>query len=183
VFKWILKLLWSNKRLYDATAMPDQEDTPVVQPIENPVEELDRLLLEAGVTNFTAKELTWLPKALPNPKSEVPSGQFLRNLIAVAKVAQEIRTELGAPLSVSSAYRPRWYNSAVGGAPNSAHLRAAAIDLNAQTSDDGLRLKSIAEKLWKANRFAGMGFYRNVPRRIHIDVIHPDGKGHRRWTK
>lgn len=145
--------------------------------------DLDTALLAGGVTNFSAHELTYLPKALPKPKNEIPKGQHVLNLIRVAIVAQKIRTELGAPLVVSSAYRPNWYNGAVGGAPNSAHIRAAAIDLNAPSSDDALRMKSIAEKMWKAKEFAGLGFYAKAPRRIHIDVIHPGGRGHRRWTK
>jgi uncharacterized protein YcbK (DUF882 family) len=145
--------------------------------------DLDTALLAAGVTNFSAHELTILPKAKPKPKNEIPVGQHVLNLIRVAIVAQKIRTELKAPLVVSSAYRPRWYNTAVGGASNSAHLRGAAIDLNAQSSDDAMRLKSIAEKLWKAEEFAGLGLYAKAPRRIHIDVIHPGGRGHRRWSK
>lgn len=148
------------------------------------LEDLDTALLAAGVTNFSAHELTYLPKAKP-PKHEIPEGQLLANLLCVAILAQSIRTEHGFPLIVSSAYRPAWYNTAVGGAPNSAHLRAAAIDLNAGSSDQALRLKSIAEKKWRAHEldFAGLGFYRRASWRIHIDVIHPGGKGRRRWSK
>lgn len=148
------------------------------------LEQLDTALLAAGVTNFSARELTYLPKAKP-PKCEIPTGRLLVNLLLVAILAQAIRTELGAPLIVSSAFRPRWYNSAVGGAPNSAHIRAAAVDLNATSVEDGERLRSISKELWNAreHEFAGLGFYKRAPRRVHVDVLHPDGKGHRRWWK
>jgi uncharacterized protein YcbK (DUF882 family) len=147
------------------------------------LDDLQTALLAAGVVNFTIQEITFLPKAKP-PRCFVPDdAQLVKNLIRVSILAQAIRTELGAPLSVSSGYRPAWYNTAVGGAPSSAHTRAAALDLNARNSDEALKLRSIAESLWRAraHNFAGLGLYRKAPRRIHIDVLHPGGKDARRW--
>jgi len=148
------------------------------------LEDLQTALTAGGIVHFTAKEITYLPKS-KREKYIVPQGQLFENMVNVAYLAEHIRLALGAPLTVSSGYRPEWYNTAVGGAPNSAHLRAAALDLNAHSSNDALKLKSIAEMMWKGQeyRFAGLGFYQNVPRRIHIDVMHPDGKGRRRWSK
>lgn len=42
---------------------------------------------------------------------------------------QEIRTEIGMPMSVTSGYRTRAWNDHVGGKPNSAHLRGFAADI------------------------------------------------------
>lgn len=148
------------------------------------LEDLQTALTAAGVAHFTAEEITYLPKS-KREKHIVPQGELFQNMVNVAFLAEAIRTTLQAPLTVSSGYRPEWYNTAVSGAPNSAHLRAAALDLNATSSNDALRLRSIAEAMWKqrVGRFAGLGFYKNVPRRIHIDVMHEGGKGHRRWSK
>ena len=154
-----------------------------MEPQEITLEDLQTALTAAGVGNFSAHEITYLPKEKP-PRCIVPQDPtMLDNLLRVAFLAQAIRTELGAPLSVSSGYRPDWYNTAVGGAPSSAHLRAAAIDLNARTSDEALKLRSIVEKLWKerAHDFAGLGLYHKAPKRVHVDVSHPGGHGHRRW--
>lgn len=151
---------------------------------EYTLEDLQTALIAGGIVHFTAEEITYLPKS-KREKNIVPQGELFQNMVNVAYLAERIRVALGAPLAVSSGYRPEWYNTAVGGASNSAHLRAAALDLNAQSSNDALRLKSIAESMWRNEeaRFAGLGFYKNVPRRIHVDVTHPGGKGHRRWSK
>lgn len=138
--------------------------------------ELQLLLDTAGVINFSARELTRLPKAKP-PHCEFPAD--LAPLVAIAVVAQEIRSELGAPLVISSAFRPNWYNLAVGGKPGSAHVEACAIDLNARNSDEALKMHSIIYKLWKARRFNGYGKYSKLRTRAHIDL---GRKGHRRWT-
>ncbi len=147
------------------------------------LEALDLRLQAAGVTNFTARELTLLPKALPDPRCVLPRGQLQDNLIKVAVEAQKIRTALGVPLRVSSAFRPGWYNEAVDGAPDSAHIRAAAIDLNAPTQASATEMKQVAETLWLTGKLDGLGFYEKAPRRIHIDVPHPGSRGHRRWSK
>ena len=44
-------------------------------------------------------------------------------------------------------------------------------------------IEAIADRMWVDHEFAGLGFYKRAPRRIHIDVIHPDGRPHRRWSK
>ena len=41
----------------------------------------------------------------------------------------KVRADFGQPMIVSSAYRCELHNSAVGGAPNSQHIRGNAIDI------------------------------------------------------
>jgi len=58
-----------------------------------------------------------------------PSDEALTNLVAVCtELAEPTRTRWG-PLYVSSGYRSVPVNSAVGGAPDSAHLYGCALDL------------------------------------------------------
>ena len=154
-------------------------DKPNILPPEVEAEklaELQALLNAAGVINFSARELTLLLKALPK-HCEFPRD--LTPLVSIAIVAQEIRSSLGAPLVVSSAYRPLWYNKIVANSTDSAHIEACAIDLNARNSDEALKMHSIIYKLWKQRVFNGYGKYSKLRTRAHIDI---GKKGHRRWT-
>lgn len=151
-------------------------DKPTPEQEAAKLAELQALLDAAGVVNFTAHELTWLPKAIP-PHHEFP--KTFTKLVAIAVVAQEIRSEHGHPLTVSSAFRPLWYNLIVANSSTSAHIEAAAMDLNARNAEEGVRLHAILERFWAAKRFNGYGKYRKLPRRAHIDL---GKKGHRRWS-
>lgn len=147
------------------------EPTPIAEPVSW-LEELQAQLDAAGVTRFTAKELTWLPKAKP-PKHDEPPRELWPDLIKVAEVAQAIRELYGEPLWVSTAWRPPWYNQAVGGSKGSAHQFAAAADLNVmpgdRTPERTKRLEQAGATVWRNdNRARGFGVYRGS--RIHIDV-------------
>lgn len=144
------------------------------------LDELDQLLDQAGVSNFTAKELTHLPKALPKPRSDMPPRELWANLVAVAKLAQKVRDLYGEPLWVSTCWRPDWYNAAVGGAPKSQHIHAKAIDLNpipsSRTPARIRRLEQATATVWDEDPTArGFGVYAGG--RTHIDV----GGGRRTW--
>lgn len=51
-----------------------------------------------------------------------------QNLEALLKACNILRAEYGRPMVVSSGYRPRSINSAVGGRVGSPHLRCQAVD-------------------------------------------------------
>jgi uncharacterized protein YcbK (DUF882 family) len=141
--------------------------------------ELDAELDAAGVRDFSARELTYLPKAKP-PRHDEPPRELWPNLVAVAVLAQRVRDLYGGPLSVSSAWRPDWYNEAVGGASRSQHRNAAAVDLNvlaSQRDDQTTReLEQAGARVWLANDGAhGFGVYRGA--RIHLD----SSGGRRTW--
>ncbi len=142
--------------------------------------ELGELLAQSGVKNFSAKELTWLAKAKPTPRSDMPPRELWADLIKVAKLAQKIRDIYGEPLWVSSCWRPPWYNEAVGGAKASQHEHAAAIDLNpipsSRTPARARRLEQATARVWLDDPTArGFGVYAGA--RTHIDV----GGGRRTW--
>ena len=77
---------------------------------------------------------------------------------------QELRTELGQALIITSAYRCPERNEQVGGAEQSQHLKGTAADviLNNLNYD----IKEIADKA-KEIGFTGIGLYNNF---IHLDV-------------
>lgn len=77
---------------------------------------------------------------------------------------QRLRTALGVPMKVNSAYRTLAYNIAIGGAAGSMHLAARAYDI----SMDGHDPKEFEVAARKAG-FTGFGFYPES-NFMHIDT-------------
>lgn len=77
---------------------------------------------------------------------------------------QAVRTILGKPMPILSAYRSPGHNLAVGGAPNSKHLEAVAFDIGTA--------KLSPEELIKIARFVGFNGIGRYPTRnfVHIDL-------------
>lgn len=66
--------------------------------------------------------------ACKNGESVPP--HYLPNVRAIAKQLEIIRTHLGMPIVINSAYRTKEYNKKVGGAVASQHLTASAVDIS-----------------------------------------------------
>jgi len=83
---------------------------------------------------------------------------------AALDLLQALRTRLGVPLIVHSAYRSPDYNRQVGGAKYSMHLQGAAFDIS-MANHDPVKFEAAA----RAVGFTGFGFY---PRQnfMHIDI-------------
>lgn len=163
---------------YDAQAPTTEADATGLPPLD-PDHVVDRLQLaldEAGVRYFHAAELLYLPKLQRFAQHREVDPNIFRNLVAVARVADYLRGELGMPLYVVSAYRPREYNALVNGSARSQHLLGKAMDLNLieqdQTPEKIDRLRSIAVRLWsqRVMGFGGLGLYEAPRHRIHVDV-------------
>lgn len=87
---------------------------------------------------------------------------------------QALRTRLGAPLMLNSAYRSPEHNRNVGGARNSFHMRAMAFDVS-MANHDPAKFEIAA----RAVGFTGFGFYQRN-NFMHID-IGPDREWGVRW--
>lgn len=59
----------------------------------------------------------------------IPEGELLDNCIELAENLQVLRTHIGKPINIISAYRPPAYNKKIGGAKKSQHLLAKAADI------------------------------------------------------
>jgi hypothetical protein len=131
----------------------------------------------AGVRYFTAREFLTLRRA--GELVDLPD-EYADAAVRVLIAADELRARYGAPVRIGNGYRPPGYNRAVGGAPNSAHLRGAAVDLDPL---DGRRaeFQQLAAALWLEDEAAtaGLGVYSGG--RVHLDVPHKGGKGRRFW--
>jgi len=99
--------------------------------------------------HFTLEELTFSEIALRKGLINIPSPVQIENLKRLATTALEpARLLLGVPIHSNSGYRSLTVNSAVGGAPDSAHVDGRAddmvpIDVPLRNAFDALRTSPI----------------------------------------
>lgn len=81
-------------------------------------------------TNFTLEELYRSSFAIRNNIDNTPNEKQTENLRFVANNLEYIREKLGNyPILVTSGFRNKEINKAVGGARNSDHLEGLAVDI------------------------------------------------------
>jgi zinc D-Ala-D-Ala carboxypeptidase len=76
----------------------------------------------------------------------------------------ELREQWGHPIKLVSAYRSPEHNKAVGGSPNSYHMKGLAFDVSTKGWNQGDKLEFVVRA--RQHQFMGFGFYRSF---IHID--------------
>ena len=80
--------------------------------------------------NFTLEEFTESSTARRLNIINEPSVSQITNLQHLCmKILQPVRDKLGQPIRVTSGYRSRQLNKAVGGAPRSQHMNGEAADI------------------------------------------------------
>jgi zinc D-Ala-D-Ala carboxypeptidase len=82
--------------------------------------------------NLSLKEVTKSITASRLGIDNTPSEPVVQNLKHIAEdVFQPIRDHFGVPIAVSSGYRSKELNSAIGGSKSSQHMSGEALDLDA----------------------------------------------------
>jgi uncharacterized protein YcbK (DUF882 family) len=117
---------------------------------------------------FTVSEVT-----KGDPRRIPPAGsQTEKNILALARELDKIRSEWGKPILVTSWYRPPAINSAVGGAKGSQHTNGGAADIRPVNPGDLSRFQAWCDENW----FGALGY---GARRgfVHLDIR--NGKGWR----
>ncbi|MGO4379709.1 D-Ala-D-Ala carboxypeptidase family metallohydrolase [Pseudoduganella sp. RAF19] len=97
--------------------------------------------------HFTLEEMVASQIATRRRLDNRPGPQELANLKRVCVVLEEVRALVGAPVTVSSGFRSKAVNQAVGGAANSAHLLGLAADINVP----GMAPKALAKMILASN--------------------------------
>tara|TARA_R110000868_G_scaffold44815_6_gene149269 strand:+ start:7274 stop:7705 length:432 start_codon:yes stop_codon:yes gene_type:complete len=97
--------------------------------------------------NFTLQELTQSEIAERKKLDNMPSEEVKANLVRLARFLEEIRTILGRPIVINSAYRSPKVNEAVGGKPTSQHCLGCAADIRVP----GLTPNDIIQLILKSN--------------------------------
>lgn len=99
----------------------------------------------------------------------LPAGAQ-ETLRSVALALEVLREAIGVPVEVISGHRCEARNRKIGGARASMHLRAVAVDVQAQ-GFNGRQLRSVMERLIAERRVpdGGLGVYGDRPRTLHYD--------------
>lgn len=79
--------------------------------------------------HFTLAELTASAKARALGLDNTPPPELLPRLVLTAEMLERIRSTLGVPVIVTSGYRNRQVNAAVGGVTSSDHTQGHAADI------------------------------------------------------
>lgn len=90
------------------------------------------------------------------------NAEYLRNIEKLAQRLEELRETFGKAIHISSGFRTPAHNKAVGGEPNSFHLRGLAADIQVS----GMTPKQVytaLDKTW----IGGLGLY---PLHCHVDI-------------
>ena len=123
--------------------------------------------------HFSAKELLYKGAAHFDPTHKGwglntdPPPELWPYIIETVKVLEWLRQDIGEAIFITNAYRSPAYNKAVGGAPDSQHMRFCACDIHAKTKPHDIlywRLRwARDEGLFRG----GLGLY---PWGVHIDT-------------
>ena len=79
--------------------------------------------------NFTLEELTVSDYAARNGLDNTPENDHLLNLRRLAAFLESLRSLLGKPISINSAYRSPEVNAAIRGSKTSQHCHGTAADI------------------------------------------------------
>ena len=79
--------------------------------------------------NFTLEELTVSDYAARHGLDNTPENDHLMNLKRLAAFLEGLRSYLGKPITINSAYRSPEVNAAIKGAKTSQHCNGAAADI------------------------------------------------------
>ena len=115
-------------------------------------------------TNFTLEELTRSSFAIRNNIDNTPNEKQTENLRFVANNLEYIREKLGNyPILVTSGFRNKEVNKAVGGVRNSDHLEGLAVDIIVKNNKS---IKDTAKQIIETQlEFDQIIIYRNF---IHL---------------
>ncbi|MCI4437051.1 MAG: hypothetical protein JHC33_09620 [Ignisphaera sp.] len=81
--------------------------------------------------HFSFEELTG-SNGHPNlvSQNQIEAKAFIGNLTLAANAAEQVRTLANGPIGISSGFRNKALNSAVGGAATSKHMQGLCVDLH-----------------------------------------------------
>ncbi len=90
-------------------------------------------------THLSLAEVTRSETAKRKGISNNPTAEHLENFKLLAEnVFEKIRAHFGVPIHISSGYRSKELNDAIGGSQTSQHSKGQAIDIDMDGSGDGV---------------------------------------------
>ena len=125
-----------------------------------------RLLDKWGVKNFTAREFFY--RGASDERLQLntdPPAELWPNMEQTAKVLDEARRRLKAPIRLTSIFRSEAYNRRIGGVRNSSHRLFNAADC---VTEHPAKLYLLLMDMRREGLFkGGLGLYRSF---VHLDT-------------
>jgi zinc D-Ala-D-Ala carboxypeptidase len=95
--------------------------------------------------NFSLEELTFSQVASRRGLNNTPSDKVKDNLERLAFFLEQVRKLFNKPLLISSGYRSREVNEAVGGSKTSQHCEGCAADFNVKGMSPNAVVRAIVD--------------------------------------
>ncbi len=115
-------------------------------------------------------------------KNSIPQQDLWPNIVKTVIVLDEIRHQSGFPIQLTSTYRSPMYNIAVGGEPNSFHMRFMAIDFTSEKVSmsrlHGLARSMRGKKFDLRNKGDTFEFHGGIGLYVKSNFIHIDTRGY-----
>ncbi|WP_299614609.1 D-Ala-D-Ala carboxypeptidase family metallohydrolase [uncultured Tateyamaria sp.] len=152
--------------------LPEITQMPAIQPSQRSFAQFFEDEIQSHAPNFSATELLYpgggnAAGACKGLNTDPPEDLW-QNAVALSKLLQAIRDEFGAPLRISSCYRSPEYNSCIGGASRSQHMRFTAADITIANGNTPLTwYNKILEMRNRGIFSGGIGRYNTF---VHVDV-------------
>lgn len=128
--------------------------------------------------NFNLREMTASLTAIRRNIENTPQSVELESMVGVLRCLQVVRDFYGDWILITSGYRSKELNEAVGGAKNSMHMRGRAADIRGADMDELLRqILRAADEMNKISQRTSIDELQ-VPR---ITKILDEREGERRW--
>ena len=127
--------------------------------------------------HFTLQELTHSDVAVRYDWENNPDANEINNLTRLADLLEQVRTLLGKPIMINSAYRCKQVNDAVGSKDSSQHRIGCAADIRVPDMTPDQVVKAVIE--------SGIGYdqiIREFDRWTHISVPNNAGDNPRRQS-
>jgi zinc D-Ala-D-Ala carboxypeptidase len=130
---------------------------------------------------FSLEEFTDSQTAARRGIDNAPSAHALKNLQRTAETMEKVRAILdNHPILISSGYRNRWLNSAIGGSKNSAHMHGLAADFTCpgfgsplsicQELEPMLQELQIDQLIWEFGTWVHLGLSADKPRHQALTI-------------
>jgi uncharacterized protein YcbK (DUF882 family) len=99
--------------------------------------------------NFKYGEFYYSKTAIEEGINNLPPEELLENGMKLADALQELRDALNIPLAITSGYRCKTLNTAIGGSPKSSHMQFLACDIISNITPEQLfnKIKSTGVKV------------------------------------
>ncbi|MDB5269095.1 MAG: hypothetical protein JWP58_2135 [Hymenobacter sp.] len=119
--------------LHDQAELTDNNQNltgPLALPLASSQDQrLEQFIDGLQLAHFRGREFTpYWSRVHNGVQNSIPPEELWPNIVPTLVVLNALRQQLGASITLTSTYRSKAYNQAVGGEPNSFHQRFQAID-------------------------------------------------------